>query len=286
MTPDVARRARDVLVERALERRAGLVGLEGEGRARCSRSTVVGPGQDRRLGRCGDAPVADGRRQVGVAGGVGRPHAQLVVADGEAGVAGGRGARSRRRRRRASTGSVEPASLLENVKVASVRAGLGRRARVDRGLRRRRVGRRLDGPDEAGGRRVDVAGRVGRADDERMLADGEAGVRPRRRARRRTRTPSSEHSNVGGLGGTRTRRSRWSCCASCGGGPESTVVSGGVTSTTVPAVGGRRRVDVAGVVDRADLERVRARGQTGVGLRALALAPARRRPGCRGGTRR
>ena len=139
-------------------------------------------------------------------------------------------------------------------------------------IRRVRVRRRLDRPAEAGHGAVLVAGAVGRADLERVVAEGEAGVAHRRGARHERRRRRAEHSNVEPSSLDENAKLALVSCV-IAGGDALIVVSGAVVSTMVQTQAAGRRVDVAGRVDGADLERVPAGVQARIDDRVEALAP-------------
>ena len=92
------------------------------------------------------------------------------------------------------------------------------------------VGRRHDRPHVRGGSRVDVAGGVRRADLEDVLSGAEP-VYWRGDVQALYAPPSSLHSNVADSLAENSKIALVASVVPCG--PESTVVSGGVASTTV-----------------------------------------------------
>ena len=226
-----------------------------------------------------DSPGARGGGGVGVGGRVGRAPVERVRAVGEARVGLRRGACAPGAARRGGT-RTRRARLGGGEREARRRAGRRcRSGRCDRGVGRRGV----DGDADVrwpGG--VGVAGRVGGAHVERVGAVGEAGspsARCRRsRRRRRGGTANVEPDSRRGEREARRPRSvtvplgpasRGCRAPSCRPAP----------SRDGPRPRGRGRVGVAGRVGGAHVERVRAVGEPGVGLRRGAGRSRRRRRG-------
>ena len=135
--------------------------------------------------------------------------------------------------------------------------------------------RRGDAPREAGRRRVGVAGRVDGAHLERVVGDVEGEHRARARAALPRRAVEPALERRAGLAGGEAERPARQHGDLVGVGVDGRVRCRRVRVGDVvgPRVAGRRRVGVAGEVDRAHDERVRAGGQAGERARARARLP-------------
>ena len=242
--------------------------------------SFVGPERaavDRGVGRGRvDREAARRGSRIDVAGRVRGAHLEGVGAVGERRRGLGRASTNPRRRRRPGTRSVEPASLEENanVGVVSFVGPDGPLSIVVSGAAVSTVKLR------DGGRRVDVAGRVGRADLEGVGAVGErrGGLGRRAGGPRAAVDPALEASSRPGS----DENAKVGVVSFVGpDGPLSIVVCGAAVST-VNAARRRRRVDVAGRVRRADLEGVGAVGERVRSCGPRCRTPTRRR---RRGTR-
>ena len=243
-----------------------------------SRDSALGDAVDRglRRGRVGrlDGPGAALRRRIDVARRIDRPHAEVVLAGGEARVL-------LRRAAGAERGVVERA-LERDVLLAGGELEARRRARRRRGraLRHDRARRRrVDGPLVDRRRGVAVARGVGRPHAERVRAGGQARVLPRRRAGgERAAVERALERGAGLARGEAEARGR----ARAGGArirADRRLRRGPVEG---PGVRRGRLVDVAGAVGRAHPQRVLDRRS---GPRAGAATRTRRTPRRRPRTR-
>ena len=217
---------------------------------------------DRRVRRGGvDGPAEGRRRRVGVGGLVDRPDFEFVGAVGERRVALRRGAGCPGRRFARVEAALErgdagagPVSSPLNLNLGGAGGDQSGRVLGDRRVRRGGV----DGPAEGRRRRVGVGGLVDRPDFEGVGAVGERRVALRRGAgrpgRRFARVEAALERGDAGAGPVVAAEFEF---GGAGGDQSGRVLGdrrvrrGGVDG---PAEGRRRRVGVAGLVDRPDFE--------------------------------